>query len=66
MNILEQLKKAYVLSVSLTNGDTLAIFTEECDRYYSKSLTAAEMYQLIDELTAIADRMNIDPVKDAE
>jgi len=59
LSILKKLEEAQVFAVDLLNDDTRAEFTEQCDRYFSVNLTASEMYELIDELTAIAERMNL-------
>jgi hypothetical protein len=59
MSILDKLKSEQVFQIYLEDGDNVAEFWECCDGYFSCHLTASEMYQLIDELTAIAERMNI-------
>ena len=53
--ILNRLKEERVLDVYCS--DNKIYFTEMCDEYFGTSLTKIEMYELINELTYLADNM---------
>ena len=55
--ILDYLEEDKVLKVSYDEKTNTMHFTEQCDGWYSISLTKIEMYKLIEELKYLTDNM---------
>lgn len=57
--ILNELKKAQIVSFELDKTNKLLTITEECDNYFSVSLTKLAVLNFITELSAIYNQMEV-------
>lgn len=57
MSILEKLSDERIFYLELTNNNTLVKITENCDSYFTATLSKDELSSLIEELKDIRDKM---------